>query len=278
MGDKDKEGYNIWSVIPLHHGRYPICPPSALRAILLVQPASPIPKKHILQRGPRALCSPPVPPNEQLLVHPPTLLRSSGEHDHLVRVELLGHAPHHLPTAIPPTTKREHLVSRPERLERLDAAHHILLRDGPSPGPGAAAAAFVFEVAKATEDADELRELDEPAVALARAHADVDDLHPELALPVPEAERLFPPPTAAGPRERVDADGRAHLLKVASEAGVVADVGAVVGGKVREGAAEVLELRGEVLYLRGGKLVGEGIEGFERFLLSLESGQACASS
>jgi len=264
------------SVIPLHHGRYPICPPSALRPILLVQPASPIPKKHILQRGPRALYGPPIPPNELLLVHPPALLRGSSEHDHLVRVELLGHAPHHLPTGMSIAPKLEHLVSRAERLERLDAAHHILLSDGPSPSPAATAAAF--EVAKATEDAHELREVDKPAVALAGAHADVDDLHAKLALPVPKAKRLFPPPTAPRPRERVDADRRAHLLEVASEAGIVADVGAVVRRKVGERDAELLELRREVFYLGGGELVRESIEGSEGFLLSMESSQACAAS
>ncbi len=193
------------SIIPLHCGGYPICPPHAIGPILLIQPARPVPKEHVLQHGPSALRSPSIPPNEQLLVHPPALLRRKRKHDHLIRVKLLRHAAHHPPTAAL-AAKLEYLVSRAEHLERLDTAHHVLLHDRTTT---TTVAATSFEATQPAEDAHKLGELNDPAVALARADADIDDLHAELALPVAEPKRLFPPPAAPRARERVDADGRA---------------------------------------------------------------------
>jgi hypothetical protein len=163
----------------------------------------------------------------------------------------------------------EDLVSGAERLERLDAAHHVFLCDS---------TIAPVEATQTAEDAHELGKLDESTVSLAGAHAYIYDLHAELALPIAKPEGLFPPAAATWPGEGVDADGSAHLLKGAAEAGIAAYVRTVVGGETGECSSEVVELGMEGFDLFGGELVGEGVVGLERFLLSVKGSQTCATS
>src|SRR6266478_2017999 len=171
----------IQSVIPPHRSGYPVCTPHAIRAILLIQPASPIPEKHVLQYGPCAFCSPSISPNQQRLIYPPPLLCSNSKDDHLVRVKFLRYAAHHLPTAVT-IAKLEDLPTCAERLERLDAAYHIFLCD--SATAATAAIAATFEATQTGKDADEPGKFDESTVSLAGAHADIHDLHAKFALPI----------------------------------------------------------------------------------------------
>jgi hypothetical protein len=150
----------------------------------------------------------------------------------------------------------EDLVTRAERLERLDAAYHVFLRNS-------TITTGAFEATQTAEDAHELGKLDESTVSLARAHAYIDDLHAKLTLPIAKPEGFFPPAAATWSSEGVDADGSAHLLKGTAEAGIAAYVRTVVGGEMGECGAELVELGMEVFHMCGGELIGEGIEGLE---------------
>jgi hypothetical protein len=101
----------------------------------------------------------------------------------LIFVELLRDATHHFPTAV---AKVEDLVPCSEGLEGLDAANDVFLCDSAA-----------LETAQAADETHELGELDETAVAVPRAHANVHDLYAEFALPITQAESLLPPATAS---------------------------------------------------------------------------------
>jgi len=213
---------------------------------LFIQPAGPISEKHIRQHGPCPLFRPRFSSNQQFLVYSPALLSGDRKHDHLIFTELLRDTTHHFLTVV---AKIEDLIPCSEGLEGLDAAHDVLFCD-----------IAALETAQAADETHELGELNETAVAVTRAHADVHDLHAEFALPIAQAESFLPPAAATWTGERVDADGCAHLLKRVAETRVAADIGAVVSREMCEGGAELVELCMEIVYVGIGELIREGVK------------------
>ena len=103
----------------------------------------------------------------------------------------------------------------------------------------------------------EISEADQAAVLRSRTHADVDDLHAQLILPIAEAEEVVPHisdfPEARAARggrrvagERINAYARAHALEGMAECRVAAYLAAVRDRKRAERMRELVNLRTEL--------------------------------
>jgi hypothetical protein len=191
---------------------------------------------------------------------PAALALGDSQDRGLVLVEMPHDAADHLP---PPHVNDG--VASAKGAERIDAAHGVLLGD------------LARAAAEAGDEAEELAELEEAAVARARADADVDDLDAELVLPVREAEELGPPAAPARAREWVHADRGAHVLEGVPEGGVARDGGAVRRCEAGERGAELGELGVEVGYLGLGEGCGELGERALGLLFALKGGETNAA-